>query len=79
MDKPKLKWFSIENVKPAVGQRVLIADDFADDVSMATYTKDGWQLNSGAEIPTEPYPYWAVLPEHPQKFGGVVKTLLDSI
>lgn len=73
MDRPQLKWYSIDNVKPAVGQRVLIADDFADDVSMATYIeKDIWQLNSGAEIPTKPYPYWTSLPEHPQKFGGIV-------
>jgi hypothetical protein len=73
MDRPKLKWYSIDDVKPADGQRVLIADDFADDVTMATYMKRGsWQLNSGAEIPTKPYPYWTNLPEHPQKFGGIV-------
>lgn len=37
MDRPQLKRYSIDNIKPAAGQRVLIADDFADDVSMATY------------------------------------------
>ena len=73
MDRPQLKWYDVNNKKPDIGQRVMIADDCADDVSMATYIeKDIWQLNSGAEIPTKPYPYWTSLPEHPQKFGGIV-------
>jgi hypothetical protein len=73
MNRPQLKWYDITNKKPEIEQRVLIADDFADDVTMATYTKEGcWRLNSGAEILTKHYPYWTSLPEHPQKFDGIV-------
>lgn len=74
MNRPQLKWYDINKKKPEFGQRVLIADDCADQVVIGTFTEDKhvWELDCGADILTDHFPYWAVLPEHPQKFDGVV-------
>ena len=77
MDRPQLKWHDVNNKKPDIGQRVMIADDCADQVIIGTYTEDKegtrvWELDCGADILTDHFPYWSDLPEHPQKFGGIV-------
>lgn len=77
MDRPKLKWYDVNNKKPDIGQRVMIADDCADQVIIGTYTEDKegvrvWELDCGADILTDHFPYWTDLPEHPQKSGGIV-------
>lgn len=73
----QLKWHDINKKKPEFGQRVLIADDRADQVVIGTFTEDKedkyvWELDCGAYILTDHFPYWTDLPEHPQKFDGVV-------
>ena len=35
-----MKWYDVNNKKPDIGQRVLIADDCADQVIIGTYTED---------------------------------------
>ena len=70
MLKEAQRWRNLKNEKPKEGERVLISDKYNDEdsVSMAKYTESHkWELNSGAVILTDCYPFWMPLPKGPEK------------
>lgn len=67
--KENQRWRDLKNEKPKEGERVLISDEYNDDdsVSMAKYTENhNWELNSGAVILTDCYPFWMPKPKAPE-------------
>lgn len=62
------RWRKVSEELPEYGKSVLVADAFGleDSVTMARYTNEGWELNSGALIKKDWFTYWIPLPEPPE-------------
>lgn len=66
--KEERRWRNLKDEQPQEGERVLIVDEYFQDISMAMYTDDHcWELNSGATILTTAFPYWMPLPSAPKE------------
>ena len=62
------RWRKFQDEKPEVNQDVLVADAFGleDSVTMARYTKEGWELNNGSLIKKGWFKFWRELPKAPE-------------
>ena len=62
------RWRKFSEEKPEVNQDVLVADAFGleDSVTMARYTKEGWELNNGSLIKKGWFKFWRELPKAPE-------------
>lgn len=62
------RWRKCSDELPDVGESVLVADSYGleDSVTMARYTEEGWELNSGMLIKKDWFKYWKYLPKAPE-------------
>lgn len=62
------KWRKCSEELPEVNQNVLVADAFGleDSVTIARYTKEGWDLLSGILVEKDWFKYWMPLPKAPE-------------
>lgn len=60
-----MKWISVKDELPAIGEPVLVFDD-ASDMMFGFMSSDGYWLETGSELPCN-VTHWMPLPKPPKE------------